>query len=229
LKTLNRTSHDSIHIPSFRNGIRLKRFVAAFIALACAMMCTACDTRPNADSSQETPAKLKASEAVMIDSPNKAIVDDANAAGKWVHARKTRPIWAKLLESAQTVKTLEGEEQVEAGHYLCRGEAGDIWPQTEKDLTRRYKATDELDADGWQKYQPNPDAEGVMATQIDHPFSVEASWGKLTGKAGDYLLKNFHDRDTAYPEDVWIVDQKLFQQTYEKEAVETKTGANSQK
>lgn len=36
------------------------------------------------------------------------------------------------------VKTLEGEEQVTAGHYLCRGEAGDIWPQTEKDLNKRY-------------------------------------------------------------------------------------------
>ena len=151
----------------------------------------------------------------MNDSPNKSILEEANAAAKWFHAKKTRPILAKRLESAQTVKTLEGEEQVEAGHYLCRGEAGDIWPQTEKDLTRRYTATGIVDADGWQKYQPNPDAEGVMATQIDHPFSVKTSWGTLSGKPGDYLLKNWRDRDTAYPEDVWIVDQTLFQQTYE--------------
>lgn len=150
----------------------------------------------------------------MSDSLNKSVLEEANANGKWFHARKTRPIWAKRLNSAQTVTTLEGEEQVEAGHYLCRGEAGDIWPQTEKDLTRRYKATDDVDADNWRKYQPNPDAEGVMATQINHPFSVEASWGTLSGKAGDYLLKNFHDRDTAFPDDVWIVDQTLFQQTY---------------
>lgn len=146
---------------------------------------------------------------------NQHVLDEANAAAKWSHAKKTRPIWAKRLESAQTVTTLEGEEQVEAGHYLCRGEAGDIWPQTEKDLTRRYQATDEVDADGWRKYQPNADAEGVMATQIDHPFSVTTSWGTLSGKPGDYLLKNWHDKDTAYPVDVWIVDQTLFQQTYE--------------
>ncbi|MFO1002342.1 MAG: PGDYG domain-containing protein [Planctomycetaceae bacterium] len=113
------------------------------------------------------------------------------------------------------MKTLEGEEQVEAGHYLCRGEEGDIWPQTEKDLTRRYQAVDEVDADGWRKYQPNPDAEGAMAMQIHHPFSVKTSWGTLSGKPGDYLLKNWHDRDTAHPEDVLIVDQTLFQQTYE--------------
>ena len=146
---------------------------------------------------------------------NQQVLDNANAADKWFHAKKTRPIWAKRLESAQTVTTLEGKEQVEAGHYLCRGEAGDIWPQTEKDLTRRYQATDEADVDGWRKYQPDADAEGVMATQVDGQFSIKASWGTLTGKPGDYLLKNWGDRDTVYPEDVWIVDQTLFQQTYE--------------
>ena len=59
-------------------------------------------------------------------SPNKALLDEANAAAKWFHAKKTRPIWARRLEEAQTVQTLKGAEQVEAGHYLCRGEAGDI-------------------------------------------------------------------------------------------------------
>lgn len=54
-----------------------------------------------------------------------------------------------------------------------------------------------------------------MATQIDHPFGVQAIWGKLAGKLGDFLLKNFSDRDTASPADLWIVDQTLFQQTYE--------------
>jgi len=116
------------------------------------------------------------------------------------------------------VKTLEGEEQVEAGHFLCKGEAGDIWPQTEKDLNKRYTATDEFTADDWRKYQPHPDAQGVMATQIDHPVEVQATWGKLSGKPGDFLLKNFSDRVTPLPEDVWIVDQTLFRQTYESVA-----------
>lgn len=149
------------------------------------------------------------------DSPNRDLLDEANAEGKWFHAKKTRPILAKRLETAQLVKTLEGEEQVEAGHYLCKGEAGDIWPQTEKDLNKRYTATDDVDADGWRKYLPHPDAQGVMATPIGHEFSVHASWGKLTGKPGDFLVKNFQDRDTAYPADVWIVDLTLFGQTYE--------------
>lgn len=152
---------------------------------------------------------------IESESPNKLLLTEANQAGKWFHAKKTRPIWAKRLESAQTVKTLEGEEEVSAGHYLCRGEAGDIWPQDEKDLNKRYAATDEVDAEGWRKYKPNPDAQGVMAMPIDHPFEVHAKWGKLSGKKGDFLVKNFSDRETAYPEDVWIVDQTLFAQTYE--------------
>ena len=151
----------------------------------------------------------------MIAVSNKALLDEANAAGQWFHARKTRPIWARQLDAAQTVRTLEGEEQVAAGHYLCRGEAGDIWPQTEETLLKRYTATDEVTTDGWRKYQPHPDAQGVMATPIDHPFEVQATWGILSGKAGDFLLKNFQDRETAYPADVWLVDRRLFGETYQ--------------
>ena len=161
------------------------------------------------------------------DSPNKTLLDEANAAGQWFHAKKTRPIWAKELEADQTVKTLEGEEQVAAGNYLCKGEAGDLWPQTAEELFKRYTATYEVgthevaDDDGWRKYQPRPDAQGVLATRIAHPFEVHAAWGKLTGKPGDFLVKNFQDRETAYPADMWIVDQTLFRQTYESVAQNT--------
>ncbi len=146
---------------------------------------------------------------------NQALLDEANAAGKWVHAKKTRPIWARQVDAAQTVRTLEGEEQVAAGHFLCRGEAGDIWPQTEDTLLKRYTATDEVTIDGWRKYHPHPDAQGVMATPIDHPFEVHATCGTLRGKAGDYLLKNSQDRETPYPADVWVVDRALFGETYQ--------------
>lgn len=148
------------------------------------------------------------------ESPNSEILDEANAAAKWFHAKKTRPIWARQLTERQLVQTLEGEERVEAGHYLCKGEAGDIWPQTEATLLKRYTQTDIGDDDDWRKYEPHPDAKGVMAIQINHPFEVTASWGKLSGKAGDFLLKNFEDRETDYPVDVWIVDRVLFAATY---------------
>lgn len=148
-------------------------------------------------------------------SANQSLLDEANAAGKWFHAKKTRPIWARRLDAEQVVQTLEGEERVAAGHYLCKGEAGDVWPQTEQTLQERYIATDEVHADGWRKYLPHPDAQGVLATPIEHPFEVQATWGRLTGKAGDFLVKKHQDRETTYPADVWIVDQTLFRQTYE--------------
>ncbi len=150
------------------------------------------------------------------DSPNRALLDEVNAANLWFHARKVKPIWAKRVDENQTVQTLEGTEKVKAGDYLCRGVADEIWPQSKENLERKYDSTDEVDDDGWRKFLPKPDAEGVMAAQIDHPFEVEANWGKLQGKADDFLLKNHADRDEPYPDDVWVVDAALFEATYER-------------
>lgn len=152
-------------------------------------------------------------------SANKGILDEVNAAGVWFHAKKVRPIWAKEVTECQTVDTLEGSETVEAGDYLCRGAAQEIWPQSADSLRKKYDPTDEADDEGWRKYVPKPDAKGVLAAQIDHAFKVHATWGELSGKSGDYLVKNYDDKDVDYPEDVWIVDRDLFTATY-KDVVE---------
>lgn len=149
---------------------------------------------------------------------NASLLDDVTRQNLWFHAKKTRPIWARRLKRDERVTTLEGDELVPAGNYLCRGEAGDIWPQTEERLRAKYVATDESDAAGFTRWEPHPDAQGVLAAQIDRPFQVRAEWGMLSGKAGDYLLKNYEDRDNARPRDVWIVDQQLFEATYERQA-----------
>jgi hypothetical protein len=147
-------------------------------------------------------------------SPNAAILDEMDQAQAWFHAKKVRPIWARQLDKDETVKTIEGTEQVKAGDFLCRGEAGDVWPQSAKSLNEKYQSTGEAGADGWTKYAPRPDNQGVMAAQVPHGFVVQAKWGVLSGKPGDYLVKPFADRDVAHPDDVWIVDQKLFRETY---------------
>ena len=153
--------------------------------------------------------------AEATSNPNQRLLDQVNSAAIWFHAKKTRPIWAKLLEQPQRVRTLEGDEEVPAGTFLCRGEAGDIWPQAPKRLEAKYMATDEIHPDGWRKYLPHPDNTGVLAACIDNAFAVQATWGELKGKPGDYLVKNYDDRDVAYPADVWIVDSALFKATYE--------------
>lgn len=148
--------------------------------------------------------------------PNRAILEEADSNRLWFHARKTRPIWAKRLDQPQQVQTIEGLEMVPAGTFLCRGEAGDIWPQSLDRLADKYQAAGETDSDGWQKYVPRPDNQGVMAAQIPYAFTVHTTWGELRGKPGDYLIKNYEDRDAPHPSDVWIVDQKLFAATYER-------------
>lgn len=167
----------------------------------------------------ETPQLPQPSESSMppaAPAANRELLDEVNAANLWFHARKTRPIWARRLEQAERVQTLEGEEDVPASNFLCRGEAGDIWPQSAERLEAKYVATDEVSADGWRKYLPHPDNTGVMASRVEHPFAVTAKWGELKGKPGDYVVKNYDDRDAPYPEDVWIVDAVLFQATYER-------------
>jgi hypothetical protein len=147
---------------------------------------------------------------------NEVLLKEVNQAGLWFHAKKTRPVWVRRLVEAETVRTLEGDEQVPAGSYLCRGEAGDIWPQSEESLTAKYVLTDEVDADGWRRCDPKPDAAGVMAAHIPHGFQVQSQWGLLSGKPGDFLIKKYEDRDVDHPADVWIVDQELFRATYER-------------
>ena len=182
-------------------------FVGCFVGLLAVVGCAG-PTEETAPADETVPA-----EAVEA-SPNQALLDEINGGGSWFHAKKTRPIWARMAEEDQTLTSLEGEEKVSAGDYICRGEAGDMWPQKEERLLSKYDATDTVDEEGWRLFEPKPDSSGVMAAQVDHAFTVEASWGTLSGKPGDFAVKNYEDLDVAYPDDVWIVDQALFAATY---------------
>ena len=55
---------------------------------------------------------------------------------------------------------------------------------------------------------------GVMAARVEHPFQVKTTWGDLSGTDGDYLVKNYNDKDVEYPDDVWIVSKEIFAATY---------------
>jgi hypothetical protein len=149
------------------------------------------------------------------DDDNTRLLEDLNRTGHWFRARKTGPVWVRVAAEPEIVHTLEGVEQVDAGHCICRGEAGDVWPQSAEHLERRYAATDDVDAAGWRKHLPRPHAPGVMAVRVPNAFVVQSRWGTLRGKPGDYLVKNDADRDVPFPDDVWIVDQTLFGRTYE--------------
>lgn len=150
------------------------------------------------------------------DERNRPLLDELNARAAWFAARKTRPIWVRLLERPELVKTIEGDQQVPAGTYLCQGEAGDIWPQAADRLRQKYRFTMERNALGMTKCWPRDDGAEVLAIEVDRPFQIWGEWGLLEGKAGDFALKNLADRGTPYPLDIWIVDRKHFEATYER-------------
>ena len=125
-------------------------------------------------------------------------------------ARKSKPIWAKRVDEACEVETLEGRLQAQPGDYLCRGVRQELWPQKEKNLLEKYVASGRFDKDGWQRMDPKPDVQAVEAAQIDHSFIVKASWGELAGKAGDYVVRSRTDQS-----DVWLVDRVIFESTYQ--------------
>lgn len=147
---------------------------------------------------------------------NQELLDEVNKSQLWFRAKKTGFIWAKEITTQQIIQTIEGAVEAQSGDYLCRGSANELWPQASKTLHSRYQSTDEVDDDGWQKFVLCETGAGVMAAQVQHPFQVIASWGKLSGKAGDYVVKNYADRTAHYPEDVWIVDQSIFEATYSR-------------
>jgi hypothetical protein len=146
--------------------------------------------------------------------PNQRLLDEVNQAGAWFPAWKAAPLWVCTAADRDTVESNEGREKLLAGDVLCRGETGDVWPQSQESLLVKYRPTEITDTDGWRRYEPRPEHAGVLAACVGHPFSVETERGPLTGKSGDYLLKDHKDADTAYPQKLWIVDRLLFEATY---------------
>jgi len=129
----------------------------------------------------------------------------------WFRARKTCPIWVRRAVEPQVIQSLEGDIEVQVGAYICRGARGELWPQSEQSLEARYVAAGDPTADGWRQYLPRPDATGVLASQINRPFCVQSRWGVLTGKSGDFLVKDY-----AHQDDAWLVARDIFLATYEQ-------------
>jgi hypothetical protein len=155
-------------------------------------------------------------EPTAADCPNQRLLDEVNQAGAWFPAWKTASVWVRASADCDTVDSKEGRENLLAGDVLCRGESGDLWPQSKASLLAKYRPTETTDADGWRRYEPRPERSGVLAACVGHPFTVETDRGQLAGKGGDYLLKDQQDSGAAYPQNLWIVDRVYFEATYRR-------------
>jgi hypothetical protein len=125
-------------------------------------------------------------------------------------ATKHQSLWARRVTEAEQIESLESKSQTaKPGDFVCRGIQGELWPQSEKSLLGSYTASGEKDTQGFERYDPRPDAPAVEATQVNEPFYVIASWGRLDGKPGDYVVRRQND-----PSDIWIVDRAIFENSY---------------
>jgi hypothetical protein len=114
----------------------------------------------------------------------------------------------------QTRETPPGDAGVAftARDAILTGAAKESWPIARASFERTYAPADggRMGRDGKFFKKPVP----LLGVQMTEPFTVTASWGRLEGKPGDWLVQ--YDDDGK---DFGIVGQSIFEQTYERLAV----------
>lgn len=155
-------------------------------------------------------------------------INNITACGK---AKKTKGLRARpmhhLIEPEIANKvvllTLDGLAKIDMGAWLCIGPTGDVWQEPFDALEWKYDRV--KIKDGWHYYEPKPGNEvncvKVTANMTEHRpsglFYILAKWGeegedglRQYGVVGDYILQNPTDIN-----DVWVVKEKVFENTYE--------------
>jgi hypothetical protein len=152
----------------------------------------------------------------------------------WHMVRKTKPIWARPVETDEAGKEFQtvdqAKERAQPGAWLCVGSAGEPWFQSKERIDAKYRAEGEerrqFDFDETQRtyhrFAPQ-DVARNWAAQIVAPdvegFYIQPNYptdGPLYSPAGGYVVKDYaEDPYRGDPNDVWLVQRKLFEDTYE--------------
>ena len=157
---------------------------------------------------------------------------DVNKVVGWKDATKVQGLFAKpvstivtdvSLISKLTIRTLEGDQDLDGTKMLCTGlNKTDPWQMDKAELFDKYKV-EGITEDGWLSCVPIP-GNIVRAIKVKaHFFQVEALSGTKihpngdpkefiyiqSGITGDYILQ-----DKENPKKVWIVNEAIFDQTY---------------
>jgi hypothetical protein len=111
----------------------------------------------------------------------------------------------------RTPETPAGDAGVafEAGDAILTGAAQESWPIARATFETTYAAAEggRMGRDGRFVKKPLP----VLGVQMQERFAVTATWGRLEGKPGDWLVQ--YDDDGK---DFGIVEEGIFEQTYER-------------
>lgn len=152
--------------------------------------------------------------------------------GRKTKGLRAKPMITLLVDRAVMTKflvdTLEAKEPVHADAMFCIGESNDAWQQSAKKLLAKY-TVDAIDSDGWMVCNPKQET-SVEFCQLHNDALDQAGWaergtGYIQGnwgetvdgvgtnlqrfKLGDFVVRNREDHS-----DTWIVDRKIFLNSY---------------
>lgn len=152
----------------------------------------------------------------------------------WRVARKTKPIWARAVTPEEVGKEFQTADHVveraTADHWLSVGSAGEPWFQKRDKIESKYERTgserrqfsfDDTPHE-YEQFTPREGSRNWVAP-VDDPgiegFYVQPNYptdGPLYSPRGGYVVKDYVDDPYAGdPNDVWLVQQPLFESTYE--------------
>lgn len=152
----------------------------------------------------------------------------------WRLARKAKAIRVRPVEPEDVGKEFQTADHVaeraREGFWLCVGVAGEPWFQAPEKVAGKYEKVAEEDQQyafdsrprKYQVYKPKGDVLN-WAAQITAPdvsgFFIRPNYDPgrpLYSPAGGYVVKDYApDPNQSDPNDVWLVQQALFDSTYE--------------
>jgi len=156
----------------------------------------------------------------------------------WRRATKTKPIWARPVEKDELGKAFQTADQAvehaKEGYWLCVGVAGEPWFQKREKIDAKYDRTGDeqkqFDFDkqprSYHVYKPKEgnrnwvaQVKGTWKGAPIEGFSIRPGYDMdhpLSSPAGGYVVKNdVADPYEDSPKDVWLVQESLFNSTYE--------------
>lgn len=152
----------------------------------------------------------------------------------WKVARKTKPIWARPVSAEEVGKEFHtadhAVERATADHWLCVGVAGEPWFQKREKIESKYersgsaqrKFSFDTTTHAYEQFTPRAGSRN-WAAQVDDPriegFYIQPNYptdAPLYSPRGGYVVKDHVDDPySGDPNDVWLVQQGLFESTYE--------------
>ena len=181
-----------------------------------------CTTREPAKS--EDAKKLSHEETLALIQKNPA----------WRRAKKTKPLWARAVDQDEIGKEFQTAdhalEKAKDGYWLCVGTAGEPWFQKPERVEAKYdpagnekkQFTFDVSPRTYRIYKPKETIRNWVA-QVNGPgvagFYIKPNYDMdhpLYSPAGGYVVKDdCPDPYQAMTNDVWLVQEAIFNSTYE--------------